>query len=74
MARVLHLVPATDPGLAADVIRRDVAAGDDVAVVLLAGAAAPDLPDGVRTRRVPDDLSYDQLLEDIFAADRVVTW
>ena len=74
MARVLHLVPATGPGMATDVIRRDVAAGDDVAVVLLAGAALPELPDGVRARRVPDDLSYDELLESIFAADRVVTW
>jgi len=32
------------------------------------------LPAGVRVQRVPDELSWDTLLEQIFAADQVVTW
>jgi len=32
------------------------------------------LPAGVRVQRVPDELSWDALLEQIFAADQVVTW
>jgi len=41
---------------------------------LLGGAAAPALPAGVRVQRVPEDASYERLLELIFAADHVVTW
>jgi hypothetical protein len=75
MARVLHLLPQARAPLAATVIRQDLAAGDDVTVALLAGAAAePALPDGVAVHHVPADWSYDRLLEQIFAADRVVTW
>jgi len=75
MARVLHLLPRADAPLAAATIRRDVEAGDDVTVALLAPAAlGVPLPDGVRAQRVPDDWTYDRLLEQIFAADRVVTW
>ena len=56
-------------------IRQDLQAGDDVTVALLAGAAAiPPLPDGVPVHRVPSDWSYGELLEQIFAADRVITW
>jgi hypothetical protein len=79
MAYVLHLLPRAGAPLAATVIHRDLEAGDDVAVALLAdggagGAPAPVLPDGARLHRVPADWSYEQLLEQIFAADRVVTW
>ena len=74
MARVLHLLPHADTGLAAEVIRRDVDAGDDVAVALLAGGGRPSLPGGVSAHRVPDDWSYDELLARIFDADRVITW
>ena len=74
MARVLHLLSRHDAPLAADVIAQEVEAGDDVTVALLAGMAAPDLPDGVQARRVPEELSYPRLLEEIFAADQVITW
>ena len=75
MARVLHLLPRPSGPLAATVIRGDVAAGDEVTVALLAeGALDPPLPDAVSVHRVPTDWSYDRLLEQIFWADRVVTW
>lgn len=74
MAAVLHLVSARDPGLAHGVIERDLAAGDEVTVVLLPGARAPELPAGAARRRVPDDLAYADLLELLFAADRVASW
>ena len=74
MARVLHLLTRPDAPLAADVIGQELEAGDDVTVALLAGRAAPDLPDGAKTRRVPEELSYEGLLEEIFAADHVITW
>ena len=62
MAAVLHLFKGGDP----DLVR--------VAVALLHGAALSMLPAGVRVQRVPDELSWDALLEQIFAADQVVTW
>ena len=74
MARVLHLLSRHDAPLVADVIGQEIDAGDDVTVALLAGVATPDLPDGIQARRVPEDLSYQQLLEEIFAADHVITW
>jgi hypothetical protein len=75
MARVLHLLPSAGVPLASTVMRLDLEAGDEVTVALLTDAAAVDaLPDGVRRHRVPADWSYEQLLEQIFAADRVVTW
>jgi hypothetical protein len=73
MARVLHLLARPEAPVAATVIRHDVAAGDDVAVALLADGRI-DLPDGVVAHRVPAEWSYEQLVEQIFAADRVVTW
>jgi hypothetical protein len=75
MARVLHLLPREGVALAAVAIRGDVAAGDEVAVALLPGTdGPPPLPAGVAVHRVPSEWSYDELLERIFAADRVVTW
>ena len=75
MARVLHLLTGGDTSLVPTVIRRDLEAGDEVAVALLADAvASPPLPDRVGRHRVPADWSYEQLLEQIFAADRVTTW
>ena len=74
MARVLHLLPRAGIPLASTVIRQDLDAGDEVTVALLAGAPVDGLPDGVRLERVPADVGYEQLLEQIFAADRVVTW
>jgi hypothetical protein len=74
MARVLHLLPREAAALAVTVMRRDVEAGDEVAVAVVGEAAAPPLPPGVAVHRVPSDWSYDQLLERIFGADRVITW
>ena len=75
MARVLHLLPRASAPLAATVIRRDLEAGDEVTVALLAEPPVdPPLPDAVPVHRVPGDWTYEGLLEQIFAADRVVTW
>lgn len=74
MARVLHLVPRAGAPLASVVIRADLEAGDEVTVALLAGAGADALPEGASLERVPADVSYEELLEQIFAADRVITW
>jgi hypothetical protein len=75
MARVLHLLPRPSAPLAVPVIRADVAAGDEVAVALLAERPVElPLPSAVTVHRVPADWSYDRLLEQIFAADRVITW
>ena len=72
-AAVLHLVKGGDTSLARAVIEQNLGAGDRVTVALLPGAAA-DLPPGVTVRRISSDLSYDELLELIFAADQVVAW
>ena len=74
MARALHLFKGGDPALALATIERQLAAGDTVTAVVLPGAAAPALPGAVATRRVPDDWSYDRLLEAVFEADHVLTW
>ena len=75
MARVLHLLPRAPAPLAATVIRRDLEAGDEVTVALLADRPVdPPLPSTVAVHRVPADWSYDRLLDQIFAADRVITW
>ena len=74
MAAALHLLKGADAALAADVIARQLAAGDRVTVVLLAGAVPPALPAGVTLRRAGADLSWDQLLDLVFEADHVVTW
>ena len=75
MARVLHLLARASAARAVTVIRGDVEAGDEVAVALIADASIdPPLPQTVSVHRVPAQWSYDQLLEQIFCADRVVTW
>jgi len=74
MARVLHLLPRAGIALASITIRGDLEAGDEVTVAVLADGAGDGLPDGVRLERVPSEVSYEQLLERIFAADRVITW
>jgi hypothetical protein len=74
MARALHLLKGNDSGLAAATIARQIAAGETVSVVALHGAAVPTLPAGVLVRRVPDELSWDALLEAMFEADQVIAW
>jgi hypothetical protein len=74
MGRALHLVKTDDTGLVAATVARQLAAGDAVTVVALHGAAVPTLPAGVVVRRVPDELSWDALLDAMFQADQVVAW
>jgi hypothetical protein len=74
MSRVLHLFKGEHTREAVAVIAPQAEAGDEVTVALLGGVSPPPLPDGVTVRRVPDDASYERLLELIFAADHVVTW
>jgi hypothetical protein len=74
MADMLHVLKGDHATEALAVIAAQVAAGDRVTVALLAGAAVPSLPAGVEVHRVPEDASYERLLELIFAADSVVTW
>ncbi len=73
MARVLHLLKGADPGLAVETMARQRAAGDTVTVALL-GDAAVTPPPGVGGRRVPGELTWEQLLEAIFEADQVIAW
>jgi hypothetical protein len=74
MAKALHLVKGDDVGLALATVARQLAAGDTVTVVALHGAALPSVPAGVALRRVPEELSYEQLLEAMFEADQVIAW
>ncbi len=73
-AAVLHLIKSGDTSLARAVIEQNLGAGDRVTVALLPGAAAPDLPASVTVWRVSAGLSYEDLLDLIFAADQVITW
>lgn len=74
MATVLHLLKGSHSDLAATVIADQVTAGDRVTAVLLPGARPPPLPPAVAVRHLPEDLSYAELLELIFASDQVLTW
>jgi len=74
MARALHLVKDGDVELALATVARQLAEGDAVTVVALHGAAVPSLPAGATVRRVPEEISYDQLLEAIFDAHHVIAW
>jgi hypothetical protein len=74
MPRALHLFKGGEPALALATIARQLAHGDSVTAVVLSGAAAPALPAGVAVHRVPDEWSYERLLEAVFEADQVVTW
>lgn len=74
MAAVLHLLKASDASLARVAIAQSLAAGDRVTVVLLPGAARPELAAGAAVHRVPNELSWDRLVELIFESDQVVTW
>ncbi len=73
MSVVLHLLKG-DAALATATIARELQAGDDVIVALLHGTPAPRVPAGVHVHRVPDDLSWEALLDKIFTADQVITW
>ena len=74
MSRVLHLLKGDDTALMLNVIAGQHAAGDDITVVRLPGAPTIALPAGVKLQSVPVDLTYEALLQQIFAAEQVVTW
>jgi len=74
MAAVLHLLKSGDTVLARATVATQLAAGDRVTVALLNGAPLPKLPPAVHVHRVPDDLSYDQLLDLVFESDQVTAW
>lgn len=74
MARALHLLTRGDHDLARATIERQLGDGDSVVVAVLPGADAPSLPSGVAVHRVPDEWSYERLLEAVFDADRVAAW
>jgi len=73
MARVLHLLKPGDTALALEMINHQSAAGDLVTLALLPGATAA-VPPGIPARRVPEELSWEGLLEEIFEADQVIAW
>jgi hypothetical protein len=74
MAKALHLLKGEQSELAAATMAGQLAAGDHVTVVALPGAAVGDLPPGLVVRRVPEELSWEQLLEAMFEADQVIAW
>jgi hypothetical protein len=74
VTRVLHLLKGDDVELLSSVLDQQRSAGDDVTLVRLPGASTVAPPGGVTVLQVPDDLSYDALLDRIFAADQVITW
>jgi len=74
MASALHLLKGEDSGLAAVTVARQLAAGDTVTVIALHGAVIPALPAGIVVRRVPEELSWEQLLEAMFEANQVIAW
>ena len=76
MASFLHLVKADSAPLAASAIAASSREpGAMVTVVLLDGAALPELPAAVQVRRLgAGDLDYADLVDLIFAHDHVVSW
>ena len=74
MTRILHLLKGEDVELLSSVLAQQHGAGDEITLVRLPGAAPFSPPGNVTVLRVPDDLSYEALLERIFASEQVVTW
>jgi hypothetical protein len=74
VTRILHLLKGDDLELLSSVLAQQHGAGDEITLVRLPGAAPFTPPGNVTVLRVPDDLSYDTLLERIFEADQVITW
>jgi hypothetical protein len=74
MTRVLHLLKGDDVELLSSVLAQQQAAGDEITLVRLPGAATLTPPGSVTVLRVPADLSYEALFERIFEADQVITW
>ena len=73
MPTVLHLLGHNDPAPALPIILGQLASGDAVTVAVL-GPSVPPLPAGLEIRRVPAELSWEQLLDLIFTADQTFSW
>jgi hypothetical protein len=73
MATFLHLVGHNNPGPSAAVIAGQVAAGDVVTVAVV-GPSAPTLGPGPTVLRVPEELSWDGLLDLILTTDQTFSW
>lgn len=74
--RHLHLLRRPGDKLARDVIRHQVAAGDEVRVILMldaAGDEAGSVPDGAQVLVMPP-LQYDELVEQVAWSERAVSW
>ncbi len=80
MPHILHLLKPDTCQTALSVIEHQSRQPDAaVTVILLHGASAPALPDGVTVRRLANetgegDLTPSDLLDLIFTADSVVAW
>jgi hypothetical protein len=72
MPAVLHLLTRGDPERARAAIETQRADSETtLTIALLPGARAPMEWGG---RRVPEELSYGDLLDLIFASDQVIAW
>lgn len=80
MPHILHLLKASASDIALPVIQKQCREPDTrVTVVLLHGASAPALPDGVAVRRLAEggssgNLTHSELLDLIFTAGSVISW
>ncbi|MBI3027904.1 MAG: hypothetical protein HYY64_00110 [Candidatus Rokubacteria bacterium] len=75
MPHVLHLLKAPVPEHALTAIEQQSRdPGTTLTVVLREDTEPPPLPSGVQVRRLPDTLTYAELLDLIFAADQVISW
>jgi len=73
MATILHLIGDNDPGPALSIIAGQLAAGDTVTVAIV-GSLAPALPPGPAVLRVPDEASWEEIVDLIFTADQTLSW
>jgi len=71
--RQLHIVRSAGDQLAWDVVQRQVAAGDEVRVVLTGRAASVEPPPGSHGVAMAE-LRYDELVELLAWCERVVSW
>lgn len=71
--RQLHLLREPGDQLALEVISRQLEAGDEVRVVVLASAAGTVVPAGAEILTMPP-LQYDGLVDLLSWCERVVSW
>jgi hypothetical protein len=71
--RQLHLIHTAGDTLAREVIELQVGRGDEVRVILMAGAAGEAVPEGSAGLSVPP-LDYDAVVEQLAWCERAVSW